>query len=129
MIYNEDGDLTERTYYRADGVYMFTQKREGTEWVTTDVSWTLKAQRIMQDLPRTEGPITIESLSITGDNACEIRFSIPFTTRELNSDELSQLKGFVDNMTKNIETYLDHKSYVTGTLYDKYRKKIYSVEY
>ena len=129
MIYNENGDLTERTYYRADGVYMVTQKREGTEWVTTDVSWTLKAQGMMQELPRTEGPITIESLSITGDNSCEIRYSVPFTTSELNSDELSQLKGFVDNMTKYIETNLDHKPYVTGTLYDKYRNKIYSVKY
>lgn len=129
MTYNQDGDPTERTLYRADGVYMATQKREGTEWVVSDVSWTVKAQYFAQELPQTDGPITIESLTITGDNSCEVRYSVPFTTSDLNSEQLSQIKGYVDNVTKTVETNLDHKPYVTGTLYDKYRNKLYSVKF
>lgn len=133
LTYNEEGTIAEtRKYYLANGTLLATQKWNGEEWVTIqkEYIWQNDARKLAAELPYSYGSdaygLTAKSLTITGENSCELKFTFSYTTSQLNSQAMNQLKEVVKTMVDAIENALKHKPYVTGNLYDKNGTKVFS---
>lgn len=132
ITYDEDGALALiQKYYLANGTLLATRKWNGNEWIMVqkEYVWQDDARALAEELPFTSNDLCVESLTITGDNSCELRFSIPYTTSQLDATEISNIKENVSAVTKGVEEALHHKPYVIGSLYDKNGTKIYSIRY
>lgn len=131
ISYNDEGTLaTTKIYYRTDGTVQKTQRWNGQQW-EEDFVWQEIVREMNKMCPQDLGPdamnLTIQSMTVTGGNACEIRCSLPYALHELSDDVLEVLKSAVTEMAKSIEASLKHKPYVTGSLYDKNGTKIFAV--
>ena len=134
LTYNAEGTLaTTKKYYLANGTLLATMRWNGSDWqmVQREFVWQETVHEINAELPHTYGSdmfnLRIQSLRITGNNACELNLSIPYTKDQLPSDAINGLKEAVSTITKAIEEQLRHRPYVTGNLFDKNGQKIYSV--
>ncbi len=135
LTYNEEGNLAlTKKYYLANGTLRATLQWDGSDWqlVQREFVWQEAARELDSELPHYFGSnnynLCVQSLRITGNNSCELKFTIPYTTRELSSEILDGLKDVVSKMTKAVEEQLKHRPYVYGHLYDKNGKTIYSVK-
>lgn len=133
VTYNEDGNIAEtKKYYLANGTLLATQKWNGEEWVLVqrEYIWQEGARELAAELPFPCGAdtygLTIESLTITGGNSCELKFTFSYTTGQLSADAVSKLKEAVKMMVDAVESELRHKPYVTGKLYDRNGTMVFS---
>lgn len=133
FTYNEDGTIAEtKKYYRANGTLLATMKWNGDEWVMVqkEYNWQNDARELAAALPYSCGSeaygLTVKSLTITGEYSCELKFTFSYTTSQLDTEEMDQLKEAVKIMVDTIENELKHKPYVTGNLYDKNEIKVFS---
>lgn len=131
--YNEDFSLkTMIKYYRADGSVLAVQKWTGSEFVLVEqgFDWKAHVPVLLKEFPLNFGDDCLglvgRSIKITGDNACEVRFSFAYTTTQIDSEQFDQLKNVVNGIVDIVERELKHKPYVTGNLYDKNGTKVYT---
>ena len=128
--YSSDGSTPQTAkYYKADGSLLASQNWTGDGWGNAQMvfDWKQRVAEINAELPIDNGTITIQRISVTGGNECDIRFTIPYTVRDFSESELSELKNMVENYTRAVEEMLQHKPYVTGKLYDKNNNLVYSI--
>jgi len=135
ITYNKEGTIAlTRKYYKANGTLFASQRWNGYDWVLEQkqYDWKEIASELNRDCPIDYGAdinhLTIQYIRAIGDNNCEIKFLLPYHTKnQLSTEELSRIKLAVQELTKEIEKLLDHKPYVTGMLWDKNGVSLYSV--
>lgn len=130
FTYNEKGESEYRKYYKANGSLYATQRWNGSDWelVQKEYNWQEDARNIQTVLPYSFelSGLKLQSLTITSATACELRFTIPYTTGQLSTETLNQIKEGIRQFVNNLETSFKHRPYVTGNLYDKNGTKIFS---
>lgn len=131
--YNEDYTLAMQVkLYNANGTLLRTMKWNGSQWILVEANynWQKDARDFASELPLDLGSevygLVIKSLTITGDNSCEMKFTFPYVTSQLSSDEMKIIKTLINELVDEVEKSLKHKPYVTGTLYDKNNNCVYS---
>lgn len=131
VVFTYSSDNTPQTarYYKADGSLLASQNWTGDGWGDAQVvfDWKQRVAELDAELPVDNGTITVQQIRVTGGNECEIWFTVPKTTGDFSSSELTELKNLVETFTRAVEEELQHKPYVTGKLFDKNYKLLYSI--
>ena len=104
----------------------------GPEEVAEEYDWQDDARRLARRFPQIESNVydlCIASLKIIDDISCEVRFTIPYDSNELNPQSISRIKDRIREWVRKIGDDLKNKAYIIGNLYDKNDIKMYSVQY
>ncbi len=133
VTYNENGTQALRyDYYTADGSLLGSMVWNGYEWTLAErpYDWKEDAKAFMRQFPHSYGSdsygLTAKSLAITGSNSCEVVFTFSYTTSQLQSTVVTQLKDVVRNFVDYLETAFNNNATVTGYLYDKNNSLVYT---
>lgn len=133
--YNKDGITPElKKFYSITGLLIAMQQWNGSEWIITEQEyvWQDDARQLAAQLPQVESDmynLCIYSLTIIDEITCEVRFTIPYDSNQLEPQAISNIKTRVKEWVQKIGENLRNKVYVIGNLYDNNNAKIYSVQY
>ena len=133
--YGKDGVTPEtKKFYTKTGLLLMMQQWNGEKWVEVaeEYDWQDDARRLARRFPQIESNVydlCIASLKIIDDISCEVRFTIPYDSNELNPQSISRIKDRIREWVRKIGDDLKNKAYIIGNLYDKNDIKMYSVQY
>lgn len=149
LTYNVDGVAVTRKYYTTAGALVVMQRWNGSEWVNVEQkpasvpstsassgnqgNWKQLVANMNKELPLDLGDegkgLIIDSFKVTGSEACELVFKLPWSKYEISTSDLSTYSAavemFIDKMkSENLPSSVD----IEGVLYDSKGRILYKVE-